>query len=177
MESALLKMNAHCLKVLNRKDEHMRVMMALMAKKVEINKSRYRAPIALPRSRYDGSNFVQTVTSDEIAAEASDLMTEAIEYSKQLTYDFSAPMDRFFSEILVDKHIELFADHDGFKLGIELQQLVANKLPIDEIRARLVNAEDGQSREIWLESGDAIEFSEAKARVWLQSNVSLANRF
>ena len=158
MEAAFLKMYSDCLRVLNRKDEHMRAIMALLSKRIDAGEG--RKDIASRPSRENLS-----------AGNTDGIFSELLKYSKQLPYDFTAPMQKFFAVYEVDNYIELLSDRDGFQLGVELQQLLCNELHIDLVKVRLVNSADGQAKDIWLESDRPIDLDRASRKVTLRGNV------
>ncbi|KAI9655230.1 MAG: hypothetical protein M1831_004940 [Alyxoria varia] len=159
MEATFLKMYADCLRVLNRKDEHMRAIMALFSKRIDAGKG--WKELASHQTQEHGS----TTDTDSI-------FSELLKYSEQLPYDFTAPMQKYFARYEVDHHIKLLPDRDGFDLGIELQQQLCNELHIDAVKVRLVNSADGQAKDIWLQSDGPIDLDRASSKVSLRSNTT-----
>ena len=166
MEIAVLMLYADCLRTLNRKDEYIRVVMDIIAKRLE-----------LPNASFGLNNIFFlgfSKTSWPINKDSTDvkrLLEDVVSFSAQLPYEFTVSMRRYFSNVQFDDQITLFEDRDGFKIGVELCQLLADDLVVDGIRIRLVDSEDRRSKEIWLHSTSPCHISQSKTRVWLTSNV------
>lgn len=156
IETSLLSMHAHCLRILNRKDEHMRVVMALLCKTVSS-----QAPSPKHKLR---------AMSPSIDAET--LLHETIAFSKTLPYEFTVALDSYMRVLAIDKHITVADDRDGFRLSVTLGQAMVPALTVDKVKARLVDAEDGSLREIWLASCDAASIGASGSQVWLETTHS-----
>ena len=154
------------MKVLNRKDEYVRVVMALIAKRAE---HLLRSTKSSPESR--GSLRDSSPWVNDGAFQIKTLFPDVVEYSSQLPYDFTVPMKNYYSDIRTDRYITLCEDRDGFRLGIELRQLFTDILQLDSVHVRLVDSEDGQSRDIWLRSQGVIQLNSEISHFWLDTNV------
>lgn len=164
MELTVLGFHADCLKTLNRKAEYVRVVMDMISKRVDIsNRPGYEdfSSNATKKSRAIGI----------ISMDTSELLKDLVSYSAQLSYDFTAPLQNFFSIVHLDSNITLFADHDGFKLSLELCQRLMRTLLVDAVKARLVDANDRRGKEVWLQSDGSCHINQRTTRIWLTSNV------
>lgn len=166
VESSSLQIYAECMKVLNRKDEYVRVVMALVAKCADHSLWSTKSGLERRTSLKHSSPWV-----NDGAFQVKTLFPDIVEYSSQLPYDFTVPMKNYYSDIRTDQYITLCADQDGFRLGIELRQLFTNDLQLDSVHVRLVDSEDGQSRDIWLRSQGVIQLNAETSRLWLDTNV------
>ncbi len=171
MEFSLLKTYAECLKVLNRKDEYVRLVLSLLSKAADAARSRLQH-----ETSYKKSPFYRHTSSwiNDAVVDVRGFFSDLVLYSEELPYDVSVPMSRYFDDIQVDHRIGLFEDRDGFQLSLSIRQLLADTLSIGVARVRLVHLGDGQSREIWLQSDKSVELGPSVSQILLTSNVSLS---
>jgi len=171
VEFSLLKTYAECLKVLNRKDEYVRLVLSLLSKAADATRSRLQHETSFEKS--PSSRHTSSWVNDAVV-DVRGFFSDLVLYSRELPYDVSVPMSRYFDDIQVDQHIGLFEDRDGFQLSLSIRQLLADTLSIGVARVRLVYLGDGQSREIWLQSDSSVELGPSVSPILLTSNVSVS---
>ncbi|KAB8342907.1 hypothetical protein FH972_022504 [Carpinus fangiana] len=165
VESRLLIMHAKCLKALNRRDEHLRILTTLLAKAAASQQSQKHSakrPIKIAESSLN---------------DVGSLLAETIAASKELPYEYSVPMMKYFDQVEVDRHIALREGHDGFRMSLKLKQTLVDSLKIDVVKIQLVNKEDGLTKDIWLQSDEPFELDRSSRQVWTSCNVSVLGSF
>lgn len=134
----MLDMYMQCLKYLDRKEDMIRVGLQIMANVIHrdrlSNHHPYEPSIGIPKS----TNYTKDIFA------ASNLLHRSIE----------APLTRYFRDIFLDPYICHFSDHDGFQLTLELTNLMAEAIQVQEIQVRIVSVELEQRYEILLSSED-----------------------
>lgn len=178
VEGRVLQMHMECLKMLNRRDDCLRVGLGLLAKSADARKTPAgHTPAGDWRGQMQELQAAKSWLKDsKLDSEA--LLKDMAEYSHQLTYDMVTPLNRYFADFEGDRRIEQLQDQDGFQIGITIRQLVADeKITVDFMEARLISAEDGQSREITLRSTEPVQVNFSKTRVCLKGNVSTSGSY
>ncbi|OCK77953.1 TMEM1 family protein-like protein [Lepidopterella palustris CBS 459.81] len=174
VETTMLKMYAQCLKKLNRKDEYVRTLLDLLAKSAAERKT-----IRLARASLQGTSIAERIerskTSgwlDDDKVDTAGFLTELIDYSNRLPYDVTVPMSKYFGDITVEPYVRHYDDKDGFQLRLQFRHLLEDDIVIQKARVRLISAVSGHSKEIWLESENAMNLRRGMARTWLNSNIN-----
>lgn len=168
VEGTMLRLHAECLKKLNRKDEYVRTLLELLHKSAANKK---REHTANGKSRTDLSAVSKNWLDDE-KLDTTGIMSELIEYSEQLPYDRTVPMQHYFEDISVDPSLRHYDDKDGFQLRLQFRHVLEDEVELDQANVRLVSATSGQGKEIWLESAGPINVTRGICRIWLGCNVS-----
>jgi hypothetical protein len=135
-------MHAKCLKVLNRKDDYIRMLLGLLAKSVQQNSLRLR-------------NLHLSLVSEDIeqyTIDGRNILPELLAYSAQLPYDITVDMATYFQNIAVDPYIRHYQERDGFFLKLKFKSSFATALQIDRAIVTLLSVDHGSSGEIVLES-------------------------
>jgi len=135
MEIEALRMHAMCLKELDRKQEYVVTLLALVAKACGWRKAQSLATGRAP-------------TFDEVANVAG-VLPEALAFSKHLDNEQSNPASLYFSDIQLDREVVHFENKDGLSLRLQVRHLLDDDIQLDQIAARLVSVEDPQV-EVWL---------------------------
>ena len=148
VEASLLKMHAICLKKLNRKDDHIRTVLSLLAKYSASKRQRQKL------NQYNRCTLAETHDSrlDDSAINIDKVFQEMVESSKQLPYDIQAPLTNYFDLVSIDQPIKLREDRDGFTLGITLCPLIVTEIGEATLSAWLVGEGDKEGFEISLKS-------------------------
>ncbi|KAF2723186.1 hypothetical protein K431DRAFT_283344 [Polychaeton citri CBS 116435] len=143
LEANAIDVYTRCLKQLERNEEYMRTILALLAKiaerRREIINNRATGLQAAPETCH---NFA---TKDKLA--------EAIAVSTKLHEDIVVPLEWYFLETEVEQEVLHCDDNDGFQLKLRLQHLLEAAFKPDAITVRLVSLED-PSLEIRLSATD-----------------------
>lgn len=172
----MLRMYAQCLKKLNRKDEYIRTLLDLLAKSAAKRKSIKLSK--LPHSRH--SSFTEAPEEmegwlDDDRVDTTGLFHELISFSKQLPYDVTVPMSKYFGDIVVEPYVRHYDEKDGFQLRLQFRHVLEDEVEFRRARIRLISATSTQGKEIWLESGGAVSLKRGVGRFWLNSNVSIVS--
>jgi hypothetical protein len=166
LETSLAKVHAECLKKLNRRDDYVQMLLNLLARSAAREKSYLELR---QRKRPFTTNSGPWLDDDLMDIESS--LDELITYSEALPYDRPVPMERYFSDVNVDSYVGHFNDRDGVSLRIKLRHLLHESLTIDKTVLRLRLADNGTSREISLENGDAVELKTGLNSISVHANV------
>jgi hypothetical protein len=155
-------MHAKCLKVLNRKDDYIRMLLGLLAKSVVQNSLRHR-------------NLSLSLVSDDIEQYTIDgrsILPELLAFSAQLPYDITADMATYFRDTAVDPYVRHYQDKEGFFLKLKFKSIFATPLQIDRASVTLLSVDNGPSGEIELESSGP-ELVSGSSMIKVHSHVSL----
>ncbi|KAK8226906.1 TMEM1 family protein-like protein [Phyllosticta capitalensis] len=166
VEVTMLKMYAECLHKLNRKDEYARVLLDLLAKSVGNRKS--CRSLKLHKAGPSGG----TPWLDDDQLDTTGILKQLIDFSVDMPYDVQAPMERYFADIVVEPYIHHYDDQDGFQLKLSFRHLLEDDVVVDKAKVRLSPMEQGESRDIWLETKEKLEISQGTATAWLHTNVN-----
>ena len=171
MEINLLKTYAACLKMLNRRDDHVRILLTILAKKVKETSSHTASITSRGTGRFAHTRAQIQPKSAAPQQSVQDALEDVKVAARQLPYDLTLPLVEYFDQIVPDTHITLFDDRDGFKLGVTLSQHLAERLQIDEITIQLINTQDSHESELTLQSTEALQVGHGMEHVWLTSKV------
>ncbi|KAJ9665420.1 hypothetical protein H2201_004498 [Coniosporium apollinis] len=174
VDTIMLKMHAECLKKLNRKDEYCRAMLDLLAKSAAHARSNMFPRI---QSLHIQSNQQLPVTKgidwlDDESIDTTGFLSELVTYSEQLPYSVTAPMTKYFGDLIVEPYIRHLADRDGFELRVRFRHLLEDDLDIQRVRVRLVSMSSAQDKEIWLETEGHLLISRGPITTWVKTNVT-----
>lgn len=150
MEIIYLKMQASCLKALNRKDEYIRIVLDILAKKNAEGRS--KSSTQIDHERFLGSKHPYTSALREAAGlDDKNMINDLATYSEQLRYDITCSLELFIDELDVDDCIAHDLGQDGFQLRLLMRQQLADEIQPTSLRVRLASLdENNQDREIWL---------------------------
>lgn len=168
VETTMLKMHARCLKKLNRRDEYVRTLLDLLAKSVA---SRMSTKMSSERTRVTEVSGVPRDWLDDDKVDTTGVFHELIDYSQQLPYDLTVPMQKYFSDILVEPYVRHYDDKDGFQVCVQFKHLLEDFIEIRAAKVRLVSAGLTQGKELWLENTDPTPLKRGLNRMWLDCNV------
>lgn len=174
VEVAMLRMHAHCLKALHRKDEYVRLLLTILSKAATRTKStakRFSKRLSSPGMQNALDTSLSWLDDDDVHARG--IMTELVEYSEELPYDISVPMETYFSDIAVEPHVVHYEDRDGYKILLRFRHLLDDDLNLDSLSLKLVGTTAEQKRDIILASEGTMEVEKGMAKCWLHTNVSL----
>lgn len=169
VETTMLRMYAHCLKKLNRKDEYVRTLLDLLAKsaasRMSIRTSSKRA------STKDISDMPHDWLNDD-KVDTNGVFKEIVDFSQQLPYDITIQMGKYFGDISVEPYVRHYDDKDGFQLRLQFRHILEDEIEIRAAKVRLVSARSVQGKEIWLENLGLVQLKKGLHRIWLGCNVS-----
>lgn len=168
VEATMLKMHARCLRKLNRKDEYLRTLLDLLAKSAS---SRMALKASSKRANDDARSDWPPYWLNDDKVETTDVFSELIEYSQQLTYDITVQMSKYFGDISVEPYVRHYDDQDGFQLRLHFRHLLEDEVEIQAAKIRLVNALNPQAKDILLETSGPIQLKRGLNRAWLGCKV------
>lgn len=169
LEGNVLEAHMASLKMLNRRDDYIKAGLRALENFARMRKCHIDAQsMNRQRSRSDqeSQRLIEHASNGGLAAELAS-------YSHQLTYDVTVSMSNYFTEIKYEHFITLYDHKDGFRLGLDLRQLISDRpMTVDAVEARLLRTGDGQDQEIWLATKDEI-LKPSLTRIWLHTNVRI----
>jgi hypothetical protein len=168
VETTMLKMYAQCMKELNRKDEYIRTLLDLLAKSAA---SRLSKQSSTQQANTTETNAMLKDWLDDDNVDTTGVFDQLISYSQLLPKDKSAPMAKYFNDIVVEPYVRHFDDKDGFQLRLQFRHILEDEIELDQARIRLISATSAQGKEIWLESSEPTKVAKGLCRLWLSSNV------
>jgi hypothetical protein len=166
VEATMLNMYAQCLKKLNRTDEYVRTLLDLLAKSAA-----NRMSVGCTTKRVTTLHALGGWLDDD-EVNTTGVLFDLIQYSEQLPKDKTAPMTKYFADITVEPYVRHYNDKDGFQLKLQFRHVLEDDIEIRRAKVRLTSATSAQTKELWLESSEAISLTKGLCSVWLDSNVS-----
>lgn len=163
VEVTMLKMYAQCLKKLNRKDEYVRVLLDLLAKSA----SNRKPSVSLKMRRAS----IHTPWIDDDRLDTTGILHELVSFSEGLPYDVPAPMNRYFSDVIVNPYIQHYPEQDGFQMMLTFRHLLEDNVEFDRAKIRLVSMDPGENRDIWLETKEKLDVKQGQTIAWVHTNV------
>ena len=128
MEDDSLRMHAKCLKELDRKEEYVATLLALVAK-------------ACGRVKAQRLLSAKSRPLDEIF-DVHGMLPELVTFSETLEGEITNPAEQFFSDIQLEPEVLHHQDNDGFALHLRLRHLLDDEVKLDQVSARLVHVDD-----------------------------------
>ncbi|KAG8623774.1 hypothetical protein KVT40_008750 [Elsinoe batatas] len=119
IEARMLHVYTKCLKILNRKDEYIRISLGLLRRNRGLQND-------LPSSTIEGN--------DEALS-----LQQLVEFSKDSSSPFKAAFEDLFGDLEIDLEIKHFEDKDGFSLGLNFSNTVDEAITIDTVKLKLIS--------------------------------------
>jgi hypothetical protein len=163
VSTEMLLMHAKCLKVLNRKDDYIRMLLGLLAKSVTQSSLKHR-------------NLNLSLVSEgieEYEIDGRSILPELLAFSAQLPYDITVDMATYFQDVAVDPYVRHYQDKDGFFLKLKFKSSFSTALQIDRAVVKLLSVDNGPSGEIVLESNGP-ELVSGSSTIRVHSHVRLS---
>ena len=156
-------MYTRCLKQLDQLEEYISISLKLLAKLVrqkgQDTQTRYTG---LPYKRATGITGIRQDTG---------YLRDLLVASQKLREPLSVPMEDYFANIHVDPYLEHFEHKDGFQLKLHFQYLITDETVVDQIKVKLINADDRLAGDIWLASEGHHTISYGRAKVPVTATV------
>ncbi|KAI9792943.1 MAG: hypothetical protein M1816_001265 [Peltula sp. TS41687] len=162
--SSMLRIYAHCLKELDRKEDYVRKLLELIARAVVTERRNQRQGGSIARN--DGLEQAEEGTDDD-ADYVAGYLSDLVVYSKDLPSELTAPLNRYFGDVQVEPHPAHFSDKDGFRIQLKISHLLRHNIRIDKVRVRMTGIQGSQSQEIWLESDEILVLKRGVTAVWI----------
>ncbi|KAI4267872.1 MAG: hypothetical protein L6R38_008056 [Xanthoria sp. 2 TBL-2021] len=137
LEVPMLDIYAKCLKHLNRWQDFCRIGLQILAKTTS-RQSLLHTPtdLRLQHRPLDVDHYLQ----------------EVINTSSSLERPVSTPLHLHFEDVHLDPYIRHLDEEDGFRMSLELRNIMSAALEAQDIRVKLVSLEEEQRRDIWMTS-------------------------
>ncbi|KAL9006889.1 MAG: hypothetical protein Q9188_000344 [Gyalolechia gomerana] len=129
LEISMLNVYAQALKCLDGKQDFSRVGLQLLAKRTSRKGISYISP---------EEGVIQETSG------LSHYLQDVLNASKSLDRPLSAPIHRYFGEVVLNPYICHYEERDGFYMLLNLQSQMPEALTADEVRVKIVNVNDEQ---------------------------------
>jgi hypothetical protein len=164
IETEMLLMHAKCLKVLNRKDDYVRMLLGLLAKAIS-KKLTGKLSTILDDYDIEGS-----------AIDGKPLLPELLGYSAQLPYEVPVELAAYFTGLNIEPYITHLDDGAGFEMRAKFRCQFDRQIKID--KAKLVLASpDGSTQDIQLESDAVFETKPGTNSITMSCSVTTFGLF
>ncbi|KAL9082343.1 MAG: hypothetical protein Q9159_006494 [Coniocarpon cinnabarinum] len=163
LETRLLETYAKGLKNLKRKDEYVRVALALIAKRAEHQPSAENLPEAGQRKELE---------LRESPTGSSELLKNILTFARELPCEVEVPLQEHFLVTSLDQNITLLDDEDGFSLMLNIEPLAHAAWPVDKIALHLSRDEQAEGHHIILRSDISHTVRKPSAGVELRSRTT-----
>lgn len=168
LEQQILMMHAQCLKLLNRRDDYVRMLLGILAKAVSAKISSRDK-----KSESRTENFeIETETMD-----GRSLLNELLSCSAQLPYEVSVEMSSYFQNIRVEPYIQHYEDREGFQLAVKIRSPFHDDLKVDRAAVVLESINELPARTIQLTNNDSNSISKGVFSTWVGCNVTTLGLF
>ncbi|KAI9923776.1 hypothetical protein MW887_008258, partial [Aspergillus wentii] len=167
LEGIMLEMYARCLKELKRSEEYVRMVLRLLAKFAAYSQANL-------------SGRQKTLDASSVFTEKSPVsqyVDELFEASGALQKEISAPLADFFGDLRVNPAIRHYEDKDGFQIQLSLRFLLGEKIDVESIKARLVNASGTQSNEHWIDAPTKAMIRSSPTKIMIDSSMVLEGKY
>ena len=164
LELSMLMTYSGCLRELGRDDEYVRVVLKLLSKAAKAERERLvrQSSVRLggdEKKRFPARTAIHGYVDGLLAASAT------------LPSEVHILLANFFSDVEIDGPPTYGDEEDSFSITLNLRNLLAERLPLDSVKVRLLGFAGGQPRDIWVESRGQLRFDPGKNKVKLYSNV------
>jgi hypothetical protein len=164
----MLRMYAHCLKKLNRKDEYIRTLLELLAISAASRMS--SKTISKRADARQESGLPQGWLNDD-QVDTLEVFHELVDFSPQLPYDVNVQMQKYFGDISVEPYVRHYDDKDGFQLRLQFRHVLEDEIEVKTAKVRLISADSTHGKDIWLQSPESAPLKKGLNRLWLGCNV------
>lgn len=167
----MLDIHAQCLQKLNKLDDYVRIALKLLAKVVQMK----RQALSDKTARKPHS----TTRQDHLTRNTDKYLKDLLRISKKLEQPVTALLTDFFSEISIRPYLEHFESKDGFRVAIDIGNVMLDGIYIQRLQLRLLSADEGLGREVWLSSEGSVKMDRHRSRttVFVTSTVCNAPCF
>lgn len=165
VELPMLIMYAKSLKMLQRKEEYVRVVLKLLTKVAAAEKERLIRKSALRVGTSPGFKNTESLPT-------SSYLHDMLEIAKSLQHDINVPLQDFFGRVEVDGTPRYHPERDSFALQIRLRYLLSEELTIEKTKVKITALSGDSKREIWLETTGPSVFKNGSGLLLVQTNVS-----
>jgi trafficking protein particle complex subunit 10 len=163
LEREMLLMHAKCLKLLNRRDDYVRMLLGIISKAIseKLSMRSWASPLSIERIDIES----QTI-------DGRSLIAELLACSSDLPYEVPVEMGIYFQNITVEPYIRHFEDKEGFQLSLKFRSPFRDQFTIDEATVHLEQQNETGSRKVSLKSDGPILVSKGTSTVMVGCGVS-----
>jgi len=165
IETEMLLVHAKCLKVLNRRDDYVRMLLGLLALVVS----------AKTTTRINEVAHHLDIESYQVQGKS--LLSELNTVAAQLPYDITVDLSTYFQNIRLDPYIRHHPKDEGFQLRLKLKSVFEDDMIIKHAKVVLTPLSNNSASEIHLQSEGEIKISKGSATIVLSTNTSTYGRF
>ncbi len=165
LELSMLLMYSQCLKEMGRTEEYGWRLLKLLTKAAVVERERRVHQSSL---KLRGKPVSERLDVAAIRGCLADLL----DTSTKMSAPMRIPLSHVFSTAKIEDPPALGDRQDSFSITLRLDSLLVDELPVDSIKARMVQtANNGQTREFWLQAKEPTVLAPGKGKVQLYSNV------
>lgn len=151
--TSMLQIHAKCLKKLDRKSDSIHIILELIARAVAIE----RRTVSRRRGRQqllfeDAGGRASNQLIDDECFSADGYLSDLAAYSKDVPYEITVPLGKYFADLQVEPYARHFPDRDGFQLRLRVTHLLPGQFGLDKVKVKLVATSSIQGQDIWFES-------------------------
>lgn len=165
IELSMLILYSKCLKHLGRKEEYVRVVLKLLSKAAMVEKERVLHQPAFEVGRVSNFDHGPVVVPESYLA-------ELLHIAKSLQHEVQIPLQTIFGHIEVEGTPRYQSDEDSLSLQLRFEFLLSENLSIEKARVKITPFSGDISREVWLETEDAVIFKKGITKLLVRTNVS-----
>ncbi|OAL67353.1 hypothetical protein A7C99_1217 [Trichophyton rubrum] len=114
---------------------------------------------------------------DDIGCKVEGYVEDLFAVSQSLSKTFPVLIKDFFRDIQVQPGISHFQDRDGFQAQLSLRYALGEKIKIDNVKMRLVNALEIPNNELWLENPDSTVVKSKWTKILLDSSTTVHGKY
>lgn len=135
LEVPMLDLYAKCLKHINRWEDFCRIGLQIVAKTT----SRPTLPPTSTELQFQNGPY-----------NVDHYLQEVINISRSLERPVSTPLHLHFEGVHLDPYIRHVDEEDGFRMSLQVRNIMSAAVEVQGIRVQLVSIEEEQRRDIWI---------------------------
>ncbi|KAL8652271.1 MAG: hypothetical protein Q9226_004340, partial [Calogaya cf. arnoldii] len=156
LEIPMLDLYANCLKHLDRRQDFCRIGLQIIAKTTSRQPLLHKpAETPLHHTPLNVDHYLQ----------------EVVNISTSLEQPLSTPLHLHFEDVRLDPYIRHVDGQDGFRMSLQLRNIMSAAVEAQDIRVKLVSLEEEQRFDIWMTSQSPQLLQTGMSDVVLQSTV------
>ncbi|KAF2221432.1 trafficking protein particle complex subunit 10 [Elsinoe ampelina] len=155
IEARMLHVYTKCLKILNRKDEYIRISLGLLRRNGRLQK---------------GLSSTNTGGIEEALS-----LQQLVDFSKDSSNPFKAAFEDLFGDLDIDLEIKHFEDKDGFGISLNFGSTI-DEASIDSVKLKLIST-SAPTPELILSTEGPVQVTGGRTQVQLNSSASTLGLF
>lgn len=161
----MLLVHAKCLKVLNRRDDYVRMLLGLLA--LTFSSKTTKQPNEMP-------HYLDIETYE---IQGQSIIEELAGVAAQLPYDITVPLSTYFTNVQLDPFIIHDSTEEGFALRLRLKSVFEDDVILRDAKVVLSSAQTTSAADIYLESDTSIKISKGQTTIVLKTCTSTFGSF